>query len=50
MNTYKVGVVIYNSFTIEADTPEEASQIVRNYSCVDILDYSDFNVADIDLE
>ena len=49
MNTYKVGVTIYNSFAIEADTPEEAIQIVRNYSCVDILD-DNFNITDIDLE
>ena len=37
MNTYHVGVTMYNSFYIEADTEDEAKQEVCNMEAVDLL-------------
>ena len=37
MNTYRVGVTMYNSFCIEADTEDEARQKVEDMEAVDLL-------------
>ena len=47
---YSVGVVIYNSYTVEANNKEEAEQSVRDMDNDQILDGSDFNIYDIEEE
>ncbi len=44
MNTYHVGVTMYNSFCIDADTEDEARQQVRDMEAVDLLYDVDFNI------
>jgi hypothetical protein len=44
MKNYIVGVTIYNAFHIEAETPEDARQQVRDMDTLDILDDADFNI------
>jgi len=41
---YKVEVTIYNSYEIEAETQEEAEQLVRELDCHETLRDCDFNV------
>jgi len=50
MNTYHVGVTMYNSFCIEADTEDEARQKVKDMEAVDILYDVDFNITYTDKE
>jgi hypothetical protein len=47
--TYRVGVTIYNSFEVEADSKEEAENKVRDFSDGEILTDSDFNIHYTDL-
>ena len=47
--TYQVGITIYNSFEVEADSKEDAELKVRDFSDDKILDDSDFNIHYIDL-
>jgi len=41
---YQVGIKIYNSFEVEADSEEEAEEIVRELSLESTLRDSDFNI------
>jgi hypothetical protein len=45
---YQVGIIIYNSFDIEADSEEEAEQKVRELDVYATLENSDFNIAYVD--
>ena len=45
---YQVGVKIYNSFEIEADSEEEAEQKVRELDVYETLDNCDFNITYVD--
>ena len=42
---YQVGVTIYNSFEVEADSEEEAEIQVRTLSIESTLRDSDFNIS-----
>lgn len=42
---YQVGVTIYNSFEVEADSEEEAEMQVRTLSIESTLRDSDFNIS-----
>ena len=44
MKKYLVGVTIYNSFEVEADSPEEAKSVVSDMDNDEILQDSDFNI------
>lgn len=46
---YYVNVVIYNTFVIEADSVDEARDIVSNMDNVEILNDSDFNIKDVEV-
>ncbi len=48
MNTYHVGVTIFNTFCIEADTQEEAEFFVHNMDNNALLNQSDFNITFVD--
>tara|TARA_R110000782_G_scaffold146386_1_gene239148 strand:+ start:495 stop:662 length:168 start_codon:yes stop_codon:yes gene_type:complete len=50
MNNYYVGVTMYNSFYIEADTEDEARQKVKDMEAVDLLYDVDFNITYTDKE
>ena len=41
---YQVGIIIYNSFDVEADSEEEAEQKVRELDVYATLENSDFNI------
>ena len=41
---YQIGITIYNTFEVEADSKEEAEYKVREYTDDRILGDSDFNV------
>ena len=41
---YQVGITIYNTFEVEADSEEEAQNKVRDYCDDAILNDCDFNV------
>jgi len=45
---YQVGVKIYNSFEVEADSEEEAEQKVRELDVYATLKECDFNICYID--
>ena len=45
---YQVGVKIYNSFEIEADSEEDAEMQVRELDVYKILDDCDFNITYVD--
>lgn len=45
---YQVGIKIYNSFEVEADSEEEAEEIVRELSIESTLRDSDYNITYID--
>ena len=45
---YQVGVTIYNSFEVEADSEEEAEIQVRTLSIESTLRDSDFNISYVD--
>jgi len=44
MTKYYVGLTIYNTFEVEADSEEQAEQIVRELSVYDTLDCADYNI------
>ena len=44
MKKYLVGVTIYNSFEVEADSPREARSVVSDMDNDEILQDSDFNI------
>jgi len=48
MNQYYVGISIYNSYCVTAESEEEAEDIVRDMDTHKLLDNSDFNVNYID--
>ena len=41
---YQIGITIYNTFEVEADSEEEAQNKVRDYCNDAILNDCDFNV------
>ena len=45
---YQVGIKIYNSFEVEADSEEEAEEIVRQLSIESTLRDSDYNITYVD--
>ncbi len=45
---YQVGIKIYNSFIVEADSEEEAEEIVRELSIESTLRDSDYNITYVD--
>jgi len=44
MAKYYVGLTIYNTFEVEADSEEQAEEIVRELSVHDTLDGADYNI------
>ena len=50
MKKYLVGVTIYNSFEVKADSEEEAKSVVRDMDNDAILNDSDFNITYADDE
>ena len=44
MSKYYVGLTIYNTFEIEADSEYEAEEKVRDLSLEDTLDDADYNI------
>ena len=48
MKTYQVGVKIYNSFEVEADSEEEAEIKVREMDVYKTLMDCDFNITHVD--
>jgi len=44
MTKYYVGLTIYNTFEVEADSESEAEQIVRDLSVHATLDEADYNI------
>ena len=48
MNKYQVGVKIYNSFEVEADSKEEAEEKVRDLDEYKTLMDCDFNITHVD--
>ena len=45
---YQVGIKVYNSFEVEADSEEEAEEIVRELSIESTLRDCDFNITYVD--
>ena len=45
---YQVGVKIYNSFEVEADSEEEAEIKVREMDLYDTFKHCDFNICYVD--
>ena len=41
---YQVGIKIYNCFTVEADSEQEAEEKVRDFSVHETLDDADYNI------
>jgi len=48
MNKYKVGVKIYNSFEVEADSEEDAEMKVREMDLYDTFEHCDYNICYVD--
>jgi hypothetical protein len=48
MKKYQVGVKIYNSFEVEADSEEEAEQKVREMDLYDTFEHCDYNICYVD--
>ena len=46
---YKAYMTIYNSFEVEADNEEEATQKVRDLGVYETLDGADFNITEVEL-
>ena len=42
-------MTIYNSFEVEADNEEEATQKVRDLGVYETLDGADFNITEVEL-
>jgi len=47
---YQVGIKIYNCFSVEADSKQEAEDKVRELSAHETLDDADYNIAYVDGE
>ena len=45
---YKVGIIIYNTFNVEAESEEEAEEQVRELDVYKTLQDSEFNIAYVD--
>jgi DNA-dependent RNA polymerase auxiliary subunit epsilon len=45
---YQVGITIYNSFEIEANSEEEAEEQVRELDVYKTLDDADYNITYVD--
>ena len=45
---YQVGITIYNSFEIEADSEEEAEELARELDVYQTLDDADYNITYVD--
>jgi hypothetical protein len=43
MKTYSVGITIYNTFCVEAETPDDAMEKVWGMDTPDLMDDADFN-------
>jgi len=41
---YQVGIKIYNSFDVEADSEEQAEEIVRDFDVYKTLEDADYNI------
>ena len=50
MNTYHVGITMHNFFYIDASSPEEAQQKVRDMESVDLLFDVDFKITYTDID
>jgi hypothetical protein len=48
MNKYKVGVKIYNSFEVEAESEEDAEMKVREMDLYDTFEHCDYNICYVD--
>lgn len=48
MAKYYVGMTIYNTFEVEADSEFEAEQKVHDLSLEDTLEYAEFNITYVD--
>ena len=48
MKNYAVGIKIYNTFYIEAESEEEAEQKVRDLDVYQTLDDCDYNITYVD--
>jgi hypothetical protein len=44
MKSYYVGITVYNSVLVNANSKEEAERIVRELSDFELLDDADFNI------
>ena len=45
---YKVGIIIYNTFSVEAETEEEAEEQVREMDVYKTIEDAEFNIAYVD--
>jgi len=48
MTKYYVGLTIYNTFEVEADSEEQAEEKVRDLSVYATLDEADYNITYVD--
>jgi len=48
MKEYLVGVTMYNTFTVKADSEDEAKSIVREMGVEEVLVEVDFNISYVD--
>jgi hypothetical protein len=48
MKKYQVGVKIYNSFEVEADSEEDAEMKVREMDLYDTFEHCDYNICYVD--
>ena len=48
LKRYYVGIQIYNTFYIEADSKEDVENQVREFDCYQIADGCNLNIASID--
>ena len=48
MTKYYVGLTIYNTFEVEADSEEQAEEKVRDLSVHATLDEADYNITYVD--
>jgi len=48
MKKYQVGVKIYNSFEVEAESEEDAEMKVREMDLYDTFEHCDYNITYVD--
>jgi len=48
MKKYQVGITIYNSFEVEANSEEEAEELARELDVYQTLDDADYNITYVD--